>query len=227
MKVLGFAAAVALFGAGVASPAAGQSESAAMDAAYKSAVEAFAGGDLERAAEIVRPAIVEFEASFEDGVDVYCSSSTSAALAYMAIATSENRKAVAVTASYCRARFLLAYKLADERKLAEAESAIRSVLQHDPFNPNFLNELGYVQAESGNLTGAMETFLNAEGYTELLEEPDRSRWLAESLRKQGWVLIEQAKWDEAEAAFNKSLEIEPDHPMALSELEYIAENRDN
>ncbi|WP_342531611.1 tetratricopeptide repeat protein [Citromicrobium bathyomarinum] len=209
----------------VGSPASAQDAGEAMDEALHDALGARRAGDVGKAQDIISSAVTAFEDSFEDGVDVYCASSPTATITYMALAASQKHKAIAVTDSYCDARFLLAYQLAEEGTYAAAAQAIERVLVNDPMNSHYLNELGFARSHAGDLAGGLEAYRSAQGCAGLADESDQPHWTALALRGQGWVLIEQGKWDEAEAAFHESLEFEPDSEVAQSELNYIAQNR--
>lgn len=52
-----------------------------------------------------------------------------------------------------------------------------------------------------------------------------SSQVARALRGQGSALIELGRWDEAERAYQRSLELEPTSELALKELEFIREAR--
>tara|TARA_B100000678_G_scaffold146139_1_gene122091 strand:- start:601 stop:1389 length:789 start_codon:yes stop_codon:yes gene_type:complete len=219
-----------LLGAGLAvcaigSPASAQDAGEAMDKALEHGFDALRAGDAEKAQEIIASAVTTFEDSFEEGVDVYCASSPTATITYMALAASQKHDAIAVTDSYCDARFLLAYQLAEDGQYDAAAKAIEKVLVNDPMNSHYLNELGFARSHGGDLSGGLEAYRSAQGYAGLADESDQPHWTALALRGQGWVLIEQGQWDEAEAAFRESLQFEPDNEVAKSELEYIAQNR--
>ena len=49
--------------------------------------------------------------------------------------------------------------------------------------------------------------------------------IGRALRGQGLNLIDLGRLEEAEAAFQRSLEVEPNHPNALHELGYLASLR--
>lgn len=48
---------------------------------------------------------------------------------------------------------------------------------------------------------------------------------AKMLRKRGYILVELKRWDEADAAYKQSLDLEPGNDLAKSEREYIAKSR--
>ncbi|MEZ5937811.1 MAG: tetratricopeptide repeat protein [Hyphomonadaceae bacterium] len=70
-------------------------------------------------------------------------------------------------------------------------------------------------------TGDREQALAA--YDEVLQRPGLATpFRASALRGRGFSLIELGRLDEAEAAYRASLEIDPDNPIAMNELTYIA-----
>lgn len=84
-------------------------------------------------------------------------------------------------------------------------------------------EQGYVLNRLGRFQDGFATYENAvrlaERYTASSDQ------LPPALRGTGFSLIELGRLDEAEAAFRRSLEIDPDNALPLHELRYIEELR--
>ncbi|HXQ44987.1 MAG TPA: tetratricopeptide repeat protein [Caulobacteraceae bacterium] len=102
----------------------------------------------------------------------------------------------------------------------EAVAALDTGLGFEPANPLLISEKGAAYLALHQWDAALATYsggVSAEG----LRASDRARLL----RGKGEALIELKRYDEAVAAYQVSLQLEPGNAIALNELAYIASVR--
>ena len=153
---------------------------------------------------------------------------TGAALAVMlAVAASakgetgpEAGKAVAVTNTYGMAAFLLGSLAVEKRQPAEALVWLDRGLAFQPDNALLVTEKGSAMILQHRFAEAI-AFYDAQPPADLLADLANPGAEARILRSRGFCLTELNRLDEAEAAYVKSLELEPDHGGAKAELDYI------
>ena len=102
-----------------------------------------------------------------------------------------------------------AWKLWQERKLAEAEGKFQQAVKKDPTNSNAWNGLGWAQLNQGKPANAKEAFEKAVAI-----EPKQ----AAALNGLGWIAKGQGKTDEAIAYWKKAVEAVPTATAALGGL---------
>jgi Flp pilus assembly protein TadD len=95
-------------------------------------------------------------------------------------------------------------------RLAEAETALRAALRHDPASPQALGTLGLVLAERGGAGAEAEACYR----TALGLRPD----CAATHANLGNLLREQGRFAEAEAEFHTALALRPAYPDGLHNL---------
>jgi len=144
-------------------------------------------------------------------------------LAYCAHTQAEGKgRVVWVHGSYSRACYLLAYIAIEERNPQAAFQALQRGLELEPDQPHLWCELGHLLQLLGRHEEALQCYQRAESVRVWASSEQKGR----ALRGQGVNLIDLGRLDEAEAAFQRSLEAEPNHPNALHELGYIAQLRE-
>jgi tetratricopeptide (TPR) repeat protein len=135
-------------------------------------------------------------------------------------AGSEAGKAVVVTNTYGTAAFLLGSLAVEKRQPEEALLWLERGLAFQPDNQLLVTEKGSAMILQHRFAEAI-AFYDAQPPIDLLAglaNPDAE---ARILRSRGFCLTELNRLDEAEAAYVKSLELEPDHGGAKAELDYI------
>jgi tetratricopeptide (TPR) repeat protein len=143
-------------------------------------------------------------------------------LAYCAETRAEAKgRVVWVHGSYSRAYYLLAYIAVEERDPQAAFQALQEGLKLEPDQPHLWCELGHLLQLLRRHEDALGCYQRAESVRAWASPEQKGR----ALRGQGLNLIDLGRLDEAEAAFQRSLEAEPNHPNALHELGYIAHLR--
>ncbi len=124
---------------------------------------------------------------------------------------------------YPRAHHYMGFLFVKMSRFIEAITYLRKGLELEPTSPMIQFELAQALIRSGDAAGGLAIY-------ESVKEPGffvSRQMLAMGYRGRGFALIEMEKLDDAEAALKKSLEIEPGHPVAVHELEFIADLREN
>jgi tetratricopeptide (TPR) repeat protein len=123
--------------------------------------------------------------------------------------------------AYPRAYYYLGFLCVKTRRPRQAIEYLDRGHQLEPTNPKFKFEKAQALVQASECEQALALY---ETVTDI--GPHISAWdLAVARRGRGFVLIELGRLQQAEAAFLSSLEIEPDNPVALNELQYIAHLR--
>lgn len=119
--------------------------------------------------------------------------------------------------AYPRAHYYMGFLCVKREQFELAVEFLDEGMALEPTNPKFKFEKAQALLHCGRLAESLALYdeVNAIG-------PHVSaRDLAIAQRGRGFVLIEMARLDEAEAAFQAALEIEPGNKVALNELAYI------
>jgi len=156
-----------------------------------------------------------------------CARSTTESLFYLiSYGTVEGTNTVVLDYDYALAYYLSAYIFVEEGNFEAAIGDLRKALSLSPRNSIFLAELGHVYQTVRNWPAALEVFAQAEEASEGFS-PDsvKDSELGRALRGQGFSLIELHRLEEAEAVFERCLEINPKDEKARNELRYIDQLR--
>ena len=135
------------------------------------------------------------------------------------------KNAIAIPSSVCSALFIKGFVLIDLNRRTEAEPFLRRATELDPTNVHYLNEYAEWWKSQRQWIKAYELFSRAALMTADQPPEGRAAIHARSLRGMGYTLIELGRLDEAERKFDESLRLEPGSRAALSELQYIKEQR--
>jgi tetratricopeptide (TPR) repeat protein len=193
------------------------------------AVEAIEAGDLDAAEALLLPLVARIPSDHrisweeEDGTQCIRFWDQVAFLHYVTWQREqgEERSVVWALNVYPRACFHLGYICVHRRQFGRALEYLERALRLEPGNPQVLCEKAQALAHLGRLPAALALFEQVREIGPLVNARD----LALAHRGRGFVLIELQRLDEAEAAFQASLELEPDSRLAINELEYIAHLR--
>ena len=123
--------------------------------------------------------------------------------------------------SYSHAYYLLAYAEEGLGDLAAAMDALDRGLKLEPDHPLLIAEEAYVYQVRRQYVQALKLYSQAADVR--IWAPDDQ--LAHALRGQGYCLTEMGQFDAAEAAYRKSLELQPGNLTAINELGYISRRR--
>jgi tetratricopeptide (TPR) repeat protein len=121
--------------------------------------------------------------------------------------------------SYSKAYFLLAYLAAERKDFDQALDAVSKGLDLEPDHPKMLCEKGFLLRHLNRPEEALETYqraASARALTPLLVKAD-------SLRGQGFALLDLNRLAEAEKVLKDSLALEPNSDAATDALDYISE----
>lgn len=132
---------------------------------------------------------------------------------------------VVVEGGWCMALWAKGYALVELDRYADALPYLERAVAMSPWRSNYLSELGNTYQHFKRYEQALGIFTRAAEAAQRLKS---GRWqvhLGRAWRGMGFNLIELGRWDEAEAMFNKALELDPDDARAKNELEYIARHR--
>jgi tetratricopeptide (TPR) repeat protein len=193
---------------------------------FKSALKQFHDKDFARSAAAFRSIADGFSAQHAQADEhrYYCAVATSEAQIYSVLHVTEPITVDVLGPEWCESLFYLAYSDVELGDTAGALEALDQAIALAPFNPHYEVERGFVLRSVGQLDQAMEAYRSASRHAESLGDRTDT-WKAISLRGIGSIHAERKNWDEAEKAYRDSLEFEPDNKIALSELQYIKENR--
>lgn len=97
-------------------------------------------------------------------------------------------------------------------------------LAFQPDNLMLVTEKGMALTMQRRFAEALALY-DAQPPQDPLAEPVDPNGMARIQRARGYCLVELGRLDDAEAAYNKSLELEPDHGGAKAELDYIRKAR--
>ena len=195
-------------------------------AEFNSALEQFNAKDFARSATAFRSIADAFSAQHvqSDEQRYYCAGGTNEAQIYTVLHVTEPIAVDVLGPEWCEALFYLAYSDVELGNTAGALEALDQAIALAPFNSHYEVERGFVLRSMGQLDQAMEAYHSAIRHAESVGDRTKT-WKALSLRGIGWIHAERKNWDEAEKAYRDSLEIEPGNKIAVSELQYIKENR--
>ncbi len=117
--------------------------------------------------------------------------------------------------------FIVGWTAFEHKDYAAAAVAYEKGLKNEPDLTSLEAEYVLTLSSLGRNTEALssvDAYLAAHGGLQATEH-------ANLLRKRGYVLVEMGQWDNAKAAYEQSLALEPGNTVAASELEYIAKQR--
>lgn len=221
---VGMAVALAL----AASPATAAPDDPAttQKAGLDAASTALLKGQPQAALDTVGPVIAAFEkAQAGEKRRLFCGMSTAQTIAYMGLAASQKQSAVALAPDYCDALFVKGYALVDLGRLPEARATYEKLVALAPMHAHFLAELGQSYRPDRNWAKMLELCDRASSYADLSAPERVKQEHGLAWRCMGYALVEQGKFDEAEALYRQCLELDPTDAKAKGELTYIADQR--
>ena len=126
--------------------------------------------------------------------------------------------------TYGIAALMLGSRAVGLKQPAEALIWLDRGLAFQPDNLMLVTEKGMALTMQRRFAEALALY-DAQPPQDSLAEPVDPNGMARIQRARGYCLIELGRLDEAEAAYNRSLELEPDHGGAKAELDYIRKAR--
>ncbi len=126
--------------------------------------------------------------------------------------------------TYGIAALMLGSRAVGLRQPQEALIWLDRGLAFQPDNLMLVTEKGMALALQRRFAEALALY-DAQPPQDRLAEPVDPNGMARIQRARGYCLVELGRLDDAEAAYNKSLELEPGHGGAKAELDYIRKAR--
>lgn len=222
--------------AGVSPRARAQEVSAAPDAASKSenaqqalvyeAAQRANDGKPDEALQSVDEAIAGYEARYGESKErIYAARTLVETLLYMADAGKSGGNATAVEPEFGYAYYFRGYVLIELGRTREALAPLQRAVELSPWNSQFLSEIGNYFQSAKNWPEALANYKKAESASEFSPDDLKQAELGRALRGQGFVLIEQGRYDEAEALYMRCLKLDETDEIATRELAYAREQR--
>lgn len=179
-------------------------------------------GRLDEAQTILKTVLRQFARLMpeNEGKTYVCFNNDEDYREYLAhLQPARRKQVVRVQASYAQALQLTAFIASGRHEWDTALNYlnIRMAVAPDDMGPYV--EKGYILHAQGKSQQAFETYKKGYELGRVHHAVDFERAMA--LRGMGSTLIDLGRLDEAEADYNKSLQLDPDNPIALSELGYI------
>lgn len=167
-----------------------------------------------------------FETRYADEKrQIFCAHGSTETLFYMASAAKDHQSAIAIQPSWCDALFMKGYALVQLGRLIDGRAPLEKAVAMAPSYAHYQNELAYNYQSTSEWPRSLELYERAYGSAEIGDPSMRTLEQGRALRGQGYVLVEQGKWDEAKVAYEKALKLDPNDGKAKGELGYIAEHR--
>lgn len=183
-------------------------------------------GHSAEALAAVEPALAAYDRRYaREPRQKFCSYSREEVLAAMVGAAGAKQDAVAIGNGWCDALFIKGFALADLRRYAEAAPVMERLVALAPYHAQYLSELGYVYQQQRDWPRSYALYTRARDASAMVRDERRAYERGRALRGMGYALIEQGRWDEAEAIYRECLQLDPADPRALNELRYIQDQR--
>jgi tetratricopeptide (TPR) repeat protein len=160
-----------------------------------------------------------------DARTTYCARSPAESLGYMIGAAKEKKAAVVLPQSSCYSIFLKGYALIDLRRSDEAKAWLERAVAMAPSNAHFLGELAEWYKNRKDWATARALFQRAVDASALSPENRKTVDKTRGMRGLGYILIEEGKFDAAEALYRQCLQMNPDDARSKQQLDYIAQHR--
>jgi tetratricopeptide (TPR) repeat protein len=148
-------------------------------------------------------------------------------MTYLLMAAKDHVGAIDVGPTLAEANFWKGFVLVDIGRSSEAKPLFERAVALAPDNSQFLCEFAAWQAQRKQTDMAFSLYQRCLESNGMAPEDAQTHQKAVALRGKGYVLIDMDKLGEAEAALRESLTIEPGNPLAMNELQYIAQQRAN
>ncbi|WP_109806601.1 tetratricopeptide repeat protein [Sphingosinithalassobacter portus] len=188
-------------------------------------------GQPAKAVELVDPVLARFDADYGDEKrHLYCGETQQLAIIYAAMNAQDDdhRDTLVLDSGWCSALWVKGFALIDLGRPQEALSYFQRAVDLSPYYPQYLIELGYSYKELKQWDQSAAAYRRAAAVAPMGFEGDQlNAWYRRAWYGEAFAYIEQGRWAEAEALLRKCLEVAPGDQKVLSELQYIADNRDD
>jgi len=181
------------------------------------------GNPQKAIVEYFDPVILRYESLYKDSPKhIYSAQNQVEMIIYAALPDDRKRDIEVLDGTWSNAYLMKAYALTELNKLNDAQAALGSAIALSPLNSQFISELAYTYQAQKNCEKSIATYVQASSAAELgSDDTTKTVDLTRAWRGQGYCLVEQGKFDEAEAMYKKCLALDPKDNKARGELEYI------
>jgi tetratricopeptide (TPR) repeat protein len=125
--------------------------------------------------------------------------------------------------TWANALYLKEWALSELKRTPEARQALEAAVALSPLNAQYLSELAYTWQADRDCDKALPLFTKAADAAQQLKSG--AVLLGRAWRGQAYCLVEQGKWDDAEALYGKAIALDPRDEASKKELEYLQRNR--
>ena len=185
-------------------------------------------GNLEESLnQNFNPIIKNYRSFFTDKKEVFYSPRTEKEKEiFLKKASSTSKKIVLLSSILPEAHYYKAYAQIGMKKLNDAESTLNEALSMSPYNSKYTSELGLIYLMRKNWKQALNIYKRAEKYAQNYSpKSEVKQELIKAMRGVGYSLIEIGELNEAEKKFNSLLRLDSKDKIALNELGYIQEKK--
>lgn len=190
------------------------------------AAKAMQAGRPVDAIAMIDPALAAFDRQYAgEKRRLICTWGPHDTLAGLFGAAIDGGDAIAVKGDWCDALFIKGFSLVYLKRTGEGIPYLERAVAMARGHAHFLNELAYAYGTQRDWVRTAATYQHA---ADAAERGDRARRIedkARALRGLGYALVEQGKWEEAEAAYREAVKLAPKDKRAPAELQYIAQHR--
>ena len=187
------------------------------------------GQPAEAIAKYFDPVIAEYEALREGSKKRYFSARNQGeALIYAVLpaAAGASTDVEVLDANWGDAYLMKAYALTELHRIGDAQDALESAIALSPMNSHYKSELAYTYQAQKDCDRSIALYAQAASDAEMAsDESIKTEDLTRAWRGQGYCLVEQGKWTEAAAMYQRCLELDPNDSKAKRELQYVDEHR--
>jgi tetratricopeptide repeat protein len=181
-------------------------------------------GNPQRAVtEYFEPVIDHYEVMYKGSTSrIYSAQNQVQMIIYSALPAGDKQSVEVLDTEWADAYLLKAYALTELKRIPEAQKALESAIALSPMNSQYLSELAYTYQAQKDCDKSIATYMQAASMAELAsDDATKTINLTRTWRGEGYCLVEQGKFDEAEAMYKKCLALDPKDNKAKGELEYI------
>jgi tetratricopeptide (TPR) repeat protein len=192
---------------------------------YEAGLAAIRAKNPGRAVEMMKPLLADFEKRYSgEKRHMFCAVNASQAKAYLSDAAVQKLDAVTIEPDWCRAQYIRGYALIDLGKTDDALAAFQRLTELAPKNSRYLNELGFVFADTKKYQQAVDAYQRSLAVANLSpDDTDQERCVA--YRGIGYNMAKLGKLDDAEAAYRNCLAIDVDNDEVQDALDDLDEQR--
>lgn len=188
------------------------------------------GHPEEAIARYFDPVIASYEALRVGSKKRYFSArnQTESLLYLLSAAKEDTADAAVLDRNWGDAYLMKAYALVELHRISEAQTALEAAIALSPMNSQYRSELAYTYQAQKDCDRSVALYAQAASDAETAsDESTKTEDVTRAWRGQGYCLVEQGKWPEAAAMYQKCLALDPKDLKAKSELQYVDQHKPN